>query len=287
MNKQSKITLFSLAVITVVLIVVIAVSGSPNSDFSIVYKVFGTPVAALQKGFSTVGRTVSDWFGFLFSYDDIKTELDELREKSSGIPLLEDEINRLELENGELKEMLSFKDYSSDYNLVASNVIAEDVTDWFNHYTIDVGTLDGIKKNYPVITSGGLVGIITEAGLTSSKVMTVVDEQNSFMCRISRSNALVRVRGVSGESLKYELVVDRISEGSSVFVGDTIVTADSGGVYPRGIMVGTVKKVNINEDSGEISAVVELAVDLTSLSKVYVMVSQETDIEDGAGGGGK
>ena len=274
MNKRSKITLFALAVITVALIVIIAVSGSPNSDFSFAYKIFGTPVAAVQKAFSSAGSSVKGWFEFVFSYDEMKAEMDELKEENDRIALLEDEKDRLELENSELKELISLKDYSDKYSLISANIIAHDVTDWFDCYTIDVGTSDGINKNDVVVTSSGLVGIVNEAGFTSSKIMTVVNEQNSFMCRISRSNELVRVRGVSGETLKYELVVDRLAEGSSVFKGDKIVTAESGDVYPAGIMVGTVSDVTVNEKNGEVSAMIDLAVDLKVVSKVYVMVPE-------------
>lgn len=274
MNKRSKITLFALAVITVALIVIIAVSGSPNSDFSFAYKIFGTPVAAVQEAFSSAGSSVKGWFEFVFSYDEMKAEMDELKEENDRIALLEDEKDRLELENSELKELISLKDYSDKYSLISANIIAHDVTDWFDCYTIDVGTSDGINKNDVVVTSSGLVGIVNEAGFTSSKIMTVVNEQNSFMCRISRSNELVRVRGVSGETLKYELVVDRLAEGSSVFKGDKIVTAESGDVYPAGIMVGTVSDVTVNEKNGEVSATIDLAVDLKVVSKVYVMVPE-------------
>ena len=274
MNKRSKITLFALAVITVALIVIIAVSGSPNSDFSFAYKIFGTPVAAVQKAFSSAGSSVKGWFEFVFSYDEMKAEMDELKEENDRIALLEDEKDRLELENSELKELISLKDYSDKYSLISANIIAHDVTDWFDCYTIDVGTSDGINKNDVVVTSSGLVGIVNEAGFTSSKIMTVVNEQNAFMCRISRSNELVRVRGVSGETLKYELVVDRLAEGSSVFKGDKIVTAESGDVYPAGIMVGTVSDVTVNEKNGEVSATIDLAVDLKVVSKVYVMVPE-------------
>ena len=274
MNKRSKITLFALAVITVALIVIIAVSGSPNSDFSFAYKIFGTPVAAVQKAFSSAGSSVKGGFEFVFSYDEMKAEMDELKEENDRIALLEDEKDWLELENSELKELISLKDYSDKYSLISANIIAHDVTDWFDCYTIDVGTSDGINKNDVVVTSSGLVGIVNEAGFTSSKIMTVVNEQNSFMCRISRSNELVRVRGVSGETLKYELVVDRLAEGSSVFKGDKIVTAESGDVYPAGIMVGTVSDVTVNEKNGEVSATIDLAVDLKVVSKVYVMVPE-------------
>ena len=118
------------------------------------------------------------------------------------------------------------------------------------------------------------MGIVTDEGLGTSKILTIVDENNAFMCRVSRSNELVRVRGVSNEKLTYELRIDRLSTSSSVEVGDKIVTAESGGVFPAGIMVGTVQSVTVDRSTGIATALVEPAVDLTLLSKVFVMVEK-------------
>ena len=173
--------------------------------------------------------------------------------------------------------MVSLKDSSDDSQLVAANVIAGDISDWFNYFIIDCGTNDGIDKNCPVITTDGLVGVVSEAGPSSSKVVTIVDEQNMMMCRIARSNELVRVRGVSSENLKYELYVDRIANGSEMYVGDELITAASGDVFPEGISVGKISEIIVDEKTGERSARVDISVDLTVISKVYVMTQPETE----------
>ncbi len=272
MNKKSKITLFALTILTILMLVAIVVSASPNGNFEGLYRFFGTPVTFVQNGVKKAASAVSGWFKYMFSYGKVNAEIEELREKNAQIPILEDEKERLILENSELRRILGFEDYSEDYSLVPAEIIAEDVTDWFNTFTIDRGTADGVTRGCTVISPDGLVGIVTEAGFASSKFLTIVDENNSFMCRISRSNELVRVRGVSQENLVYELRIDRLSASSGIVVGDNIVTADSGGVFPSGIMVGTVKEVTVDRDTGVVTAMVKPAVDLTLLSKVFVML---------------
>lgn len=274
MKKKTQITLFALTVISILLVVTIAVSASPNGDFNAVYRIAGTPFTWIASGVRKAVSGISDWFSYIGSYGKVKAELEELRQKNAEIPVLEDEKERLILENNELRRLLDFDDYSTDYNLVPAQIVAEDVTDWFNTFTIDKGVNDGVKRGAAVIAPEGLVGIVTEEGLGTSKIITIVDEDNAFMCRISRTNELVRVRGVSHEKMVYELRVDRLSSASSIEVGDKLVTAESGGVFPTGIMVGTVKSVSIDRENGIATALVQPAVDLTLLSKVFIMIEK-------------
>ena len=266
MNKKSKITLFILALITIVLIVLLAFAGNADSRVNGIYKFVGTPAASVQRTFTKIGNSLNNWFKLVTSYDEIEEEMNTLKEENSRLREYEDECVKLTAENEELREMISLKDSSEDYELVAANVIAGDVTDWFNYFMLDCGTDDGVEKNCPVITSDGLVGIVSEAGPSSAKVVTVVDEQNVLMCRLVRSNELVRLRGVSSENLKYEMYVDRIADGSEMFVGDEIVTAASGGIFPEGISVGRVAEIIIDAESGERSARIDISVDLKVLS---------------------
>ena len=274
MKKRTRITLFALIVITILLVVTIAISASPNGSFNAVYRVAGTPLTFITNGFKKAASGISDWFSYVTSYKSVKAELEDLREKNAELPILEDEKERLILENNELRRMLGFDDYASDFTLISAQIVAEDVTDWFNTFTVDRGVNDGVKRGAAVISPDGLVGIVTEEGIGSSKILTIVDENNAFMCRVSRTNELVRVRGVSNETMTYELRIDRLSSSSSIEVGDRIVTADSGGVYPSGLMVGTVKSVSVDRGTGIATALVEPAVDLTLLSKVFIMIEK-------------
>lgn len=271
MNKKAKITFWIMIAITFGMLMLIAVSGNPDRRANSIYKIVGTPVSAVQSVFSKLGSKMNSWFHVVTSYNEIEKEMDALRKENAELKDYKSECERLEEENSELREMMSLKDTVEGYELVAANIIAGDITDWFNYFTVDCGTADGIYKNCPVITNDGLVGIVSEVGLNSSKIMTVVDEQNTLMCRIERSNALVRVRGVSSENMKYELFLDRITDDASVFVGDKLVTAASGDVFPDGIAVGTVTKVHTDPKTGERTATVELASDIRGLRTVYIM----------------
>lgn len=278
MSKKTKITLFVLSLLTVLLVALIALSISPNRDFSAVYKIVGTPFSIAQEGIKKVSTRVSSWFNYIFSYDEVQNELETLRDINSEIPLLEDENDRLRLENDNLRNLIDIEPRQDEYETLAATIIAEDVTDWFNTFTIDRGSEDGVKVGNSVITPDGLVGLVIEVGVTSSKLLTIVDEDYAFMCRVSRTNELVRVKGGSRETLNYDLEIDRLTKTSTLMVGDKIVTAKSGGVFPEGLMVGTVKEVNVDKNDGTITAVLTTAVDLTLLSHVYVLLEAENEV---------
>jgi rod shape-determining protein mreC len=275
-SKKTKRLIFILAGITVLLVVLIAVSSRPGSSLHSVYKVIGTPFQYIQRGFSSFGRSIKNAFSVIGDYSEIKDRISELQEENDSLKNLENENEKLKEENAELRDLLELKGYFEDYNMVAANIISEDVTDWFNEFTIDRGTSDGLENGCVVITSKGLVGIVYNAGPASSKVRCIVDEQNVIMARISRNNALVRVRGMSNENYEHMLELDRIADQTTLYAGDTIITAESGGVYPKGLVIGTVVRIEENAESGTRTAYIEPAVDFTAVSHVYVLMpSQE------------
>ncbi len=269
-----------MAGITVLLVVFIAVSSRPGSSLHSVYKVIGTPFQYIQKGFSSFGRSIKNAFSVIGDYGEIKDKISDLQEENDSLKNLENENEKLKEENSELRALLDLKGYFKDYNMVAANVIAEDVTDWFNEFTVDRGTADGIQSGCVVITSKGLVGVVYNAGPVSSKVRCVVDEQNIIMARISRNNALVRVRGMSNENYEHRLMLDRITDESTLYVGDKIITAESGGVYPKGLLIGTVTEIREDAESKTRTAYVEPAVDFMAVSHVYVLMPSESNPAD-------
>ena len=276
MNKKKRNTILILIAIVLVFAVLIVVSANSNSGFNVIYRIVSTPFVKIQEGISSLGSKVSQKLSYLREHDEVKARLDELQKENDSMRSALTENENLTRENEELRKLLELKDYYQDYKLVAANIIAEDVTDWYNEFTVDVGTNDGVSRGDPVITGSGLVGIVSVAAPNSSKIMTIADEQNIIMGRISRSNELVRVRGISTENYTYEMKLDRVAAGADLYVGDVIVTAESGGVFPRGIRIGVVAEISTVTATETRTARVIPYVNLNNLSEVTIM----TEIKD-------
>jgi rod shape-determining protein MreC len=137
--------------------------------------------------------------------------------------------------------------------------------------TVSKGTLHGIGVNMPIITDAGLVGYITEVGATWSKAVVLTETATAVGGYIERSGALGVVEGT------YELRTEGlcrmvyIEAESDIRVGDKVITSGIGGVYPRGLLVGRVSAIEVDEVSRTLTAIVEPAADLDSISKVMIV----------------
>lgn len=277
MSKKSKIFLFVLIILSVLMAVFVAISANADSQLHGFYKVIGTPVYYIQKAFSSVGNAIGQRITILQDYDKIQAELEGLRAENEHLSSLEDENARLERENEELRALLEMEEIIREYKILRADVITQDVTGWFNEFTIDAGTAQGIQNGYVVITSKGLVGIVYNAGLVSSKVRCIIDEQNVLMARISHNDELVRVCGTSNENYGNLLRVDRIAPDAEIKEGDVLVTAESGGVYPRGLAIGTVVRVGVAVDGSRFAEVTP-NVHFSTLISVNVLIPETEDI---------
>lgn len=273
-KKRTKITVV-LAAISLALVLLAVLSSSPNSGLHGIYKVFAAPLSAVQSTFSGWGTSLKNGFDMLFRSDSIQAELDRLREENAALTDAAKEKEILLRQNEELKEMLGYQERYDGFDVVSADVIAGDVSEMFNTFSVNCGTSDGIAEGSLVISPKGLVGIVTVAGPISSKVTAISDEQNKLIARILDNNELVRVVGTYTDEDSPLLKVDRILSDTVIEEGDVLVTANSGGVYPYGIVVGTVKEVGTDPVTGSRYAIAEPAVNFRTLSSVYVMTPKK------------
>ena len=276
------ITLFFL-----VLIVASAPSGSPIHG---IYKVFASPVSVVQDAFSSLGHKAKNGFDMLFHADAINSELDKLREENAALNDAAMKNQILERQNDELKGMLDFQKKYTEFDVVGAEIIAGDVSEMFHTFTINCGTSDGIEEGSFVVTSQGLAGVVQTAGPISSKVISIVDEQNKIIARTLENNEMVRVIGTYNDASGSYLSVDRILEEADISVGDTLVTSNSGDIYPYGIKIGVITEIGVNQVSGTRYAIAQPAVNLRTIDRVFVMTPKKNanDIlnSDGSGQNG-
>ena len=280
MSRKNKIAVFILIVLTVASLALVVISTT-SDRLNGAFRVLGTPVRSLQRAVTRLGDNISQRFSVMRENKAIKAEIDRLIEENDALRQRNAELEPLISKNEELERLLGVKEIVADYTLLRASVITKDITDWFNEFTIDVGTKDGVKNGTVVMTSYGLVGLVYNAGYNSSKVRCIVDERSELMCRIKRNDELLRVSGTTNENFTAGLVADRIAKNAAIYVGDVIITADSGDVYPAGLTVGVVSEVTVDEDGNRYATVVS-DVNFTSLTSVTVLVRTSGREDEGA-----
>lgn len=240
----------------------------------------GTP---FRWAFTKIGDGLSGFSVYFKTIDALREENEELRRELDEYKNLVYDAELIEEENDFLSEYLGLKEEHLDFSLEDASVLGRESTNYRTLLTISKGTLHGIGVNMPIITDAGLVGYITEVGATWSKAVVLTETATAVGGYIERSGALGVVEGT------YELRTEGlcrmvyIEAESDIRIGDKVITSGIGGVYPRGLLVGRVSAIEVDEASRTLTAIIEPAADLDSISKVMI-VTEYGVIEEGADG---
>jgi rod shape-determining protein MreC len=181
------------------------------------------------------------------------------------------------LENERLRQLVEFK-AQVPYRLVPARVIAEDLLAETNTITINKGSLDGVRAGMVVVSVDGVLGQILDEpgsaiGQLASQVLLIID-------RNSRVDALVqrtRARGViQGKGALSRLELQYVERTADVVPGDAIICSGLGGIFPKGLLIGTVASVKSNP--GELGLKVEVApsADFSRLEELLVVFPEAT-----------
>jgi len=179
----------------------------------------------------------------------------------------------MEAENKRLRALLQFQDRIEDAKIVAQ-VIAKDVTSEFRSIRINKGAKAGIMKGMPVLTHEGVVGKVLRTTANYSDIIEMLDNLSSVDAIDQRSRARGVLEGATDFSciLKYALRTDDIQ------VGDTIVSSGLDGIYPKGMMLGTVLKVNKKNYGITQDVEVRPNVDFSKLEEVLVIMKPDMNV---------
>jgi len=221
----------------------------------------------LQKGSTFIIRTVQGTFQKYIFLVNLEKENRRLRQR---IAELQEENNRakeMKLAMDRLKNLLQFRQENSQ-TVIGAEVIGQDPSSWFKSVTIDKGERDGVKKGMAVISAAGVIGQILKTAPHYATVLLITDYNSAIDSIVQRTRAKAIVEG-NGENqcqLKYLL------RSEEVAVGDAVVTSGLAGNFPKGLMVGEVKKVDKKGHGVFQYAELVPSVDLTKLEEVFVVM---------------
>ncbi|GHU54698.1 cell shape-determining protein MreC [Clostridia bacterium] len=195
---------------------------------------------------------------------ELRAELDKLRREN-------ERLKQAEAENIRLNTLFETSRKYSDYPLVAVTIIAKDPGNWYDNFTVDKGSRDGLAGNMPVIASGGLVGRVIECGGGYSKVRSIIDDSMAVSAKSVRTDDLGIVKGdmkLRGDGL---CRMDRIDVHADIIAGDEIVTSNLGNIYPEGIKIGDVETIDVSADGLTKTATIRPVVDFGRLETLLVV----------------
>jgi len=189
-----------------------------------------------------------------------------LKKRIAMISLMVQRCNNIKKENEVLRRLFGFKPMKN-FDLTPCEIIGKTPGLYNRSLIINGGYEDKIEKNLPVIAMDGLVGKVIETTKKTSEVLTLYN-RNSY---ISALDVRSRVQGIIKWREGRYLNFDDVSLHSDVRIGDTIATSGMGGIYPKGIFIGVVKRIEENPSEIVMTIKVQPFVNFTKLEDVFVI----------------
>ncbi len=182
---------------------------------------------------------------------------------------LQEENNRLQeeiLAEERLKKLYPLQAQHPSPAIIA-RVFARDPSSWFKTLLIDKGEKGGISKDMAVVGSEGVVGRVMEVSAHTAKVLLVSDPNSAVDVIIQRS----RAQGILEGRVEEFGILKYVQKSDDVQMGDRIITSGLGGIFPKGLIVGTVTKVERKRPGIFQYIEVTPAVDFSRLEEVLVL----------------
>lgn len=260
-----------LVICTVICLTLIVVSFKYQAQMNPVKTAVGNVITPMQSGINSLGSGIYSVFDLFSSKkkllkenEQLKKQLEDIRQEN--VSLIGD---RNELAS--LRQLYRLDQGYSQYPKVAARVVSSDDSNWYNMFTIDKGSDDGIQKNMNVIAGNGLVGIVTEVGKSYSKVRSIIDDNSYVSGMFLRTSDTCDVKGNLTTINDGYIEVERISVDAEVEEGYEIVTSYVSDRYLDGILIGYVKDIVTEPDNMTMTAKVIPVVDFNRLDTVLVI----------------
>jgi rod shape-determining protein MreC len=217
-------------------------------------------------------------------YVDLRNLRDQNKRLQGEAATLKRRLEQLEeqaLEADRLQRLLAMRQASPAESL-AARVVGKDATNWFKTILLDRGSLEGVRRNQPVLAPDGLVGRVIEVSPVSARVQLLTDPVSAVGGLIQRT----RVTGIVSGNLGAGARVRYLPLMANVVVGDEVITSGVGGVFPKGIPIGRISAVERRSGALFQEATLQPAVDLSRLEEVLVLTAPEAraGFESGTGG---
>ena len=267
-SGKSKIVLGVITVLCTVLIVLSFTTDMMSGPLRYVTGVI-TPI---QSGMNAIGTWISEKGDYLFNTTDLRSENAELQKKVDELTAENSELLQNQEEYERLKELFELKDEYNDFPTVAARIIAKDSGNWFNVFTINKGSNDGIQEDMNVIASGGLVGIVTSVGPNWATVRAIIDDYSNVSAEITSTsdNCIIAGNLKLIDEGKISLVKLTYAE-DKVTVGDKVVTSDISNRFLPGILIGYVSEIGMDSNNLTKSGSITPVVDFRHLHEVLVI----------------
>lgn len=240
----------------------------------------GSAVTPMQRGINVVGMYISDKLDNFKKINELQKENEKLKEEVNVLTYENKLLLQDKRELDELRDLYKLDRKYLDYPKVAAHVISKDSDNWYNVFTIDKGTRDGLAKNMNVLAGNGLAGIITEAHYNYSVVRSIIDDNSSVSGMIVDSSDLCIVKGDLQLMDQGKIRVEHIDIATDVKEGAEVVTSHISDYFFEGISIGYITDIKVDSSKMTKTAYLKPVVDFDKLEEVLIITELKEPLID-------
>ena len=269
MNRNKQTEILGGIITVIVLILLIFLSNVEVNKLSYLESAASSIINPIQRVFIDLRNKIQGNSAYFSNMETIIQENEELKKKNSELETVLREFEMLKAENTTLQEYMNLTDKYSSYQTIPAYVINKDVSNYSSTLILNVGTEDGIRENMTVIADKGLVGHIISVSEKTCKVQVIIDSASTVSSSISTTNDSIICKG----TLENDQILraSYIPTGAELIQGDSVYTSGIGGIYPKGIIIGTIKEIVTTSNITDRYAIVEPAVDFSKIDTVLII----------------
>ena len=267
--KNNKTSAIGIIITIVVLILVVVLSNIGTDRIYFIENTTSAIFIPVQNAFVFLKNKINKDDQQISDIDKLKEENKNLKEENGKLKEAERELEILKSENNTLKDYLNLKNKYTDYSTVPAYIIERSYSNYDKIIIINVGKKDGIEVNMPVISETGLVGHVISVTDNTAKVQTIIDTGSTVSATISTAQDSILVNGTLSNSQLIK--ASSIPAEATILQGDEVVTSGLGGIYPKGILIGTIKEVVNTKNELDRYANIETATNFSTLETVLVI----------------
>src|SRR5210317_2524517 len=268
-SRQMRFFLLLGFLLTAILFLIISMAG--RKEFTTLHKIgleiIGPVQTVISKASNYAGSIKARYVDLLH----VREENEQLRQELLQYKTANIEYREALATNIRLQKLLDLKESLSPPTLTAE-IVGKDPSLWFRTFTINRGSSDGVQKGMPVVTIEGVVGQILTSSPNYSKVLLATDPNSAVdvITQKTRVHGIVKGLGRDAFGLNYVL------KSAVVEKGDFVLTSGLGGVFPKGLMVGTVSEIAKSRRGMFQKVEIEPAVDFSQLEFLIIIMKKNS-----------
>lgn len=268
---NSTMLLVLLLVISLVLVVVYAREGEEGPLHTI-----QDSTSALSSPLSSIGAASSSLAASATaSLEDLTADgqtMNQLQESNATLSQMVVELEEYRQEANRLESLIGLHD-AYGFTSVAARVTGYSSDSYNRIITIDAGSASGVTEGLPVMGTTGVVGQVISVSTYSSQVRLLNDAQSGVAVMLQSS----RSEGILSGSVEGVLYLEGVDEGVEVTEGEAVITSGLGGGYFRGLVIGTVSKVEQRQGDATRTIVITPNASFDNISEVLVVLGMSNN----------